>query len=244
MMRALLALLLLLAAPAAWAERRAALLVGESAGDQSDLPLKYAESDAAAVREVLVQVGGVAPADVFLLRGATAADLRTALAATKQRLLEGGFGKGDRLLLYVSAHSSAGELHLRGTRFPITELRAFVDAGIAGVTLLILDTCESGVAMRAKGLAPLAGPIVQLEKPSLSGSVVIASAGPDESAFESDELGGSVFTQHFVAGLRGAADTSHDGRVTLQEAYTYAYARTVDSSASLRTGRRGISRPI
>jgi uncharacterized caspase-like protein len=229
------ALLFALPAPA---ERRAALLVGESAGDQADPPLRYAESDAAAMRDALVQVGGVARADARLLRGATAPELRRALQETAAKLAGQQFGKADLLLLYVSAHASGGELHLRGTRLPLAELRRFVEQSPAGVTLLVLDTCESGAAMRAKGLTPLAGPLIQFDKPSLKGSVVIASAGPDESAYESDELGGSLFTQHLVAGLRGAADTSRDGRVTLQEAYAYAYARTVDSAAALRTGKQ------
>jgi hypothetical protein len=234
-MSTLLAILLALSLPA---ERRAALLVGENAGDQADVPLRYAESDAAALREVLVRMGGVAEADATILRGANAPELRGALATLAERLQRQGWGKADRLLLYVSAHASAGELHLRGSRFPIAELRRFIDSSPAGVALLILDTCESGAAVRAKGLVPLSGPVVQVERAALTGRVVIASAGSEESAFESDELGGSLFTQHFIAGLRGAADSSHDGKVTLQEAYGYAYARTVESATAVRAARQ------
>ena len=232
-MKALFAAALLCSLPAL-AERRAALFLGESAGDQFDAPLRYAESDAAAMREVLVRLGGVAPQDAVLLRGATAPELRAALAALGQRLAREGYSKEDRLLLYVSAHAGAGELHLRGSRFPLAELRRFVDESPAGVALLILDTCESGAALRAKGLVPLAGQPVRMERPALTGRVIIASAGAHESAFESDELGGSLFTQHFIAGLRGAADSSRDGSVSLQEAYAYAYARTIDSVAAVR----------
>jgi hypothetical protein len=229
---------LLLAAPPALAARRAALLVGESAGDRGDAPLRYAESDAAAVREVLVSIGGVPEPDATLLRGATAGELRAALQALSARLTREGWGKQDRLILYVSSHAGQGELHLRGTHFPLAELRRFVDESPAGVALLLLDTCEAGSVLRSKGVTPVSGRVLQLETPSVTGRVVIASAGPDESAFESDELGGSLFTQHFLAGLRGAADSSHDGRVTLQEAYAYAHARTVDSASTTQGGAR------
>ncbi len=211
------------------AERRVALLVGENAGDAMDAPLAFAESDAAAMAQVLTELGGVPSEEVRLLRGARAPELRDALASLEREPL----GKEDRLILYISAHAGAGELHLRGTRFPIAELRRFLDRSPAGVALLILDTCEAGAALRAKGVKAIAARVVQVERPSLTGKIVIASAGPDQSAFESQELGGSLFTQHFIAGLRGAADLSRDGRVTLEEAYRYAYARTLDSAAAL-----------
>lgn len=220
----MMALALLLAA-------RAALLVGENAGDRADAPLRYAESDAAAFREVLVHVGGFSGFDVTLLRGASAADLQAALESLRARLVREHFGEGDRLIVYVSAHASDGELHLRGTRFPLATLRKFLDETPAGLSLLVLDTCESGAALRAKGFEVVGG-AVRIEQPRLRGRVVIASTGADEPAFESDELRGSIFTQHFLAGLRGAADSSGDGKVTLTEAYSYAYARTVDSAAA------------
>ncbi|MCP4804987.1 MAG: hypothetical protein GY913_16980 [Proteobacteria bacterium] len=59
------------------------------------------------------------------------------------------------------------------------------------------------------------------------GMAVITSAAAGEDAQESDRLQGGVFTHHFVNGLRGAADSSGDSRVTLTEAYRYTYARTV-----------------
>src|SRR5262249_10165017 len=62
------------------------------------------------------------------------------------------------------------------------------------------------------------------------GEVLLTSSAADEIALESSEIGGAFFTHHFVSGLRGAADISGDGRVTLTEAYWYAYARTVKTT--------------
>ena len=92
-------LLALLFATPARAERRLALLVGENTGDREDPPLRYAESDAEAMRDVLVRVGGVAAVDATLLHGADAADLRAGLAGVAQRLAHDGFGKSDLLIL-------------------------------------------------------------------------------------------------------------------------------------------------
>src|SRR5262249_19027481 len=52
-----------------------------------------------------------------------------------------------------------------------------------------------------------------------------------EDAHESEALQGSFFTHHFVAGLRGAADKSGDGVVTLSEAFNYAQTLTVRDTA-------------
>ncbi|MBS2024996.1 MAG: caspase family protein [Deltaproteobacteria bacterium] len=216
------------------AERRIALLIGENAGDQTDAPLKYAEADAARMRDVLVRLGGVSETDAILVRGADAAEVRVWLQRLSERFAREGWTKADRLILYVSAHSAAGELHLRGTRFPLSELTAFLDTVPIGVALLVLDTCEAGLAVRSKGLEPLEQEAVQLARPTLTGRVIIASAGSQESAVESDDLGGSLFTHHFVTGLMGAADASHDGLVTLQEAYNYAFSRTVEGAATVR----------
>jgi hypothetical protein len=45
-----------------------------------------------------------------------------------------------------------------------------------------------------------------------------------------------MFTHHWVTGLRGAADHDDDGAVTLDEAYGYAYHRTVVDTASTAIG--------
>jgi hypothetical protein len=66
--------------------------------------------------------------------------------------------------------------------------------------------------------------------------VLLSSASADEDAQESDEIGGSYFSHYLVSGLRGDADRSRDRRVTLSEAYAYAYARTVADTAESAAG--------
>jgi hypothetical protein len=66
---------------------------------------------------------------------------------------------------------------------------------------------------------------------SSEGSALIASSSGSESAHESDALGGSFFTHHFAAALRGAGDERHRGEVTLTEAFEYARQQTVRETA-------------
>ena len=67
-------------------------------------------------------------------------------------------------------------------------------------------------------------------------TVLIASSSADEESQESDDIGASFFTHYLASGLLGDADSSGDGKVTLAEAYTYAYARTVGETAETRAG--------
>ncbi|NOK32615.1 caspase family protein [Corallococcus exercitus] len=220
------------------APRRWALVVGENQGLAGEERLHFAEADAQRMREVLQEVGTVPPERTVTLLGTDAATLRDALKGFRARLAVEASSR-DWLLLYVSSHAGDGSLHLRGTELPMRELVDFLKGAPVGVGLLILDSCRSGVATRLKGLKPVAAPIT-MEASDLEGRVVISASGADEYAQESDALQGSFFTHHLAAGLRGAADASRDGRVTLEEAYRYAYARTLESTL---VSPGGVQRP-
>ena len=66
--------------------------------------------------------------------------------------------------------------------------------------------------------------------------VILTSSTSDEDSQESDAIGGSYFSHHLASGLLGGADRSGDGRVTLFEAYAYAYDRTVADTAESAAG--------
>lgn len=210
------------------APRRWALVVGENEGLPGEERLRYAEADARRMREVLQDVGSVAPEHAVAVLGTDAPGLRAALARFQARLAAEATSR-DWLVLYVSSHAGDGALHLRGTELPLRELMDFLKGAPVGVGLLVLDSCRSGAVTRLKGLKPVEA-AVTVEAAELEGRVVLSASGADEYAQESDELRGSYFTHHLAAGLRGVADTSRDGRVTLEEAYRYAYARTLEST--------------
>lgn len=225
--------LVLLASPAQ--ARRFAVIVGDNAGDPGDEKLRFAEVDAQRMAAVLREVGGVAEGDAAVVLGGDATAVEQKLEAVQARL-RAEARPGDQLLLYFSAHADEGELHLSGQHLALSELNDFARRAPVDVVLLIIDSCHSGAVTRLKGLRPAPATDVSLEVHPVSGRVVIGSSGPDEYAQESDTLGGSYFTAHLVAALRGAADTSRDGVVSLQEAYEYAYAHTVESTFGTRGG--------
>ena len=61
--------------------------------------------------------------------------------------------------------------------------------------------------------------------------MVLAAAAPAEVAQEAQALGGSFFTHFLVSALRGAADASGDGLVTLSEAHAYTTTHTLAATS-------------
>ena len=70
----------------------------------------------------------------------------------------------------------------------------------------------------------------------MRGHAFLTSSSATEAAQESDRLQGSYFTHALVSGLRGAADASGDGKVTLNEAYQYAFDETLARTATTQGG--------
>lgn len=231
---ALAAVALLAPRRAAAETRRLAIVVGNNAGGPADKPLRYAEEDATKVADVLSQLGDVHPDGLFLLRGQGRSELADALRRATQRVTDWRQNPADRsvLLFYFSGHSDGEALELGGDRLPFAELRRSIAATRADVRVVIVDGCRSG-ALAGKGGTRAPGFEIRLiDQLDASGEAVLTSSAADELALESREIRGSFFTHHLVSGLRGAADASGDGRITLSEAYQYAFDRTIAATAA------------
>jgi hypothetical protein len=104
--QALIALLLALFPAAALAQvERYAVVVGNDVGEAPDVPLRYAEMDAARVVSVLQEVGGVRPENTVLLQGKDADTVRRALIAVNERVRTAS--RPTVLLVYYSGHADA-----------------------------------------------------------------------------------------------------------------------------------------
>jgi hypothetical protein len=213
--------------------RRFALVVGVNQGESGEIPLRWAEEDARRMLAVLHEIGGVRNGDGFSALGVDAPQLAARLASFEEQLRHAR--REDQLIVYVSSHADQEALHLKGTLFPMRQLVDFIRRVPVGLALLVLDACQSGAATRLKGLKPREEGSVGLV-PDVNGRIIISAASPFEPAQESDALQGSFFTQHLLAALRGAADVSRDGRITLDEAYRYAFSRTMESTLVTRGG--------
>lgn len=230
-MRALcLALLLVLWSADASAARRIAVVVGTDAAAPGRQALRYSRDDAESVAQTLLEVAEFAPEDIDLLLDPAP---EAVLAALDRRLESLRSEAGETLLLfYYSGHADNAALYPGGSALPVSELKRRLSDRAASVRVGIVDACRGGAWTGSKGLTPAAE--FEVEVPLVlgsEGSVLLSASSGLGDAHESELIGGSFFTHHLVAALRGAGDRSGDGEVTLLEAFEYAQQLTVRDSA-------------
>jgi hypothetical protein len=214
--------------------RRFALIAGANDGGYDRIRLRYAVSDARTFAAVMEALGGVRRENQILLVDPEYGEFQDGLRRIQQMIAAAGGGRTE-LLVYYSGHSDEEGLLLGRERYPYSRLRREIAAIEADVRVTILDSCSSGTITRTKG--GVARPAFLLDTASdTRGYAFLTSSSEDEVAQESDRIGGSYFTHFLVSGLRGAADSSSDGLVTLNEAYHYAFTETMASTESTRYG--------
>jgi len=220
----------------AFAEQRYAVLIGSNPGWSSDRPLRFAENDAERVKEVLVALGGFASDRVAILRDPDAAEVRSTLRDLARTVKSSS--EDTLVFVYYSGHADDQQLHLRGADpLSFKELQQTLRAMPSTLKLGVIDACKSGAVTR-KGGARVDEFVIDVDSPKLSGMVMLTSSGADELSQESRSLQGSVFTHHLVSALRGAGDEDSDNKVTVSEAYHYAYTRTRADTATAGVAQR------
>lgn len=226
---------LVVAAPAR-AEERYAVVIGNNRGEGEEAVLRYAESDARKMGELLRELGNVPSANVVVTTGQDATTVRNTIIRVNERIRQGRPAEST-LIVFYSGHADAESLHLAGSRLGVGEIESLVSGSSAAFRLLMVDACRSGALTRVKGGQPAVPIAVRLDQRTPSeGAVFLAASSANEDAQESDAIRGSFFTHYLVSGLRGAADDNHDGAVDLDEAYAYAYANTIRASSQTLAG--------
>jgi hypothetical protein len=217
---------------------RYAIIIGHNVGAADEQKLRYAESDAARVAELMSEIGGVRDENQVVLRGKTADQVRRALIALNERIRSDQRAGHDAMLfVYYSGHGDADALHLGDTRLELRELEALVRGSSAQIRILVIDSCRSGAVTRVKGGAP-APPIALssvIEVPG-EGIIVLTASTSGEDAQESDQLAGSFFTHYLLSALHGAADENNDQIVTVTEAFAHTRAQTILASSRSLAG--------
>lgn len=213
--------------PDAASVRRFALLVGANDGGSDRELLRYASTDAEMFSKALTELGGLDKDDRVLLDGPDVASLERGFADVTAKIRKAATaGERVQFVFYYSGHSDETGLLLGGVHVDYKRLRGLIDKVPADVRIAILDSCSSGAFTRYKGGKKrepfLAGAAAEVE-----GHAYLTSSSADEAAQESDRIGGSFFTHYLVTGLRGAADSDSDRRVTLNEAYRFAFDETL-----------------
>ncbi|HLV59846.1 MAG TPA: caspase family protein [Fredinandcohnia sp.] len=232
----LVALAIALPAQAAPPTERFLFAVGANDGGPQRTRLRYAARDAANVAAVMQELGGVPRENAFLLEDPDRAAFFAAWSTLRDRVERGRrSGARTEVFFYYSGHSTEESLLWGGEQLDYLELRQALRALPADVVVAILDACASGAFTRMKGGALRPAFLPSTAAP-IRGHAYLTSSAADEVAQESDRIGGSFFTHHLLAGLRGAADAKGTGRVTLNDAYRYAFEETLAQTERSRGG--------
>jgi hypothetical protein len=233
------------AEPAAAADggRRVIVAIGSNRGLSNEPKLSYAELDAARFARVMVELGGVAAEDAQVLPAPNAEAVLARVRREGQRL-----DTSAALIVYYSGHGSETGLHLGKDVLPLAALRAAIDQSGAGLRLLIIDSCRDLTAGEAaqqaagivnKGIIVSPNATFDIDvtlqgrldlRGHHQGVIEMRSTAAGGKAAESHSLRAGVFSHHLLSGMRGPADFDGDGGVSVEEAYTFAYHRTVYDS--------------
>ncbi|HNX22615.1 MAG TPA: caspase family protein [Spirochaetota bacterium] len=207
--------------------RRFAVIVGANNGGDGRVMLRYAVSDADTMMNVLKSIGGVSDSDGLLLINPDRRNFISALNKIKNEI-NGSKLKNERIefIFYYSGHSDDEAILLGREKIYYKELKEGIRGIPADVRIAILDSCSSGAFTRIKG-GKFRPPFILDASFNMKGDAFMTSSSSNEASQESDAIKGSFFTYYLVSGLRGAADMIQDGRITLNEAYQYAYNETL-----------------
>lgn len=222
--------------PAPEAFRRFALAIGSNEGGSGRDTLLYAGSDARSFGALLGQMGGVTPDDVQVLEGPRPEDLDAAFRGLRKKVRDRPkAGLRTEVILYYSGHADERGLLLDGKSYAYDRFRSQIDSIPADVRIAVLDACASGTITRLKGGKRRPAFAVDASS-NMRGYAFLTSSSPDEASQESDQIRSSFFTHYLLSGLRGAADVSGDGKVTLGEAYQFAFHETLARTERTKGG--------
>lgn len=221
--------------------RRFGLFVGANEGLGNQPRLRWAIADARKVATVMAETGGLGRDDQVILSQPRGADLWKALESMRTQIrTTKALGQKVEFYFYYSGHSDERGLLLGPELVAYSDLRRAITGSEADVNVAILDSCSSGAFTRTKGGQRVQPFLADLSSDT-SGYAFLTSSSDTEASQESDRLGGSFFTYYFVSALRGAADTTGNKRITLNQAYQYAFRETLAQTEGTDAGAQHAS---
>ncbi len=216
--------------------RRFGLFVGVNDGGSTRQQLRWAVSDARKLSEVMSEVGGILPGDALVLEDPGTRSIASGFDRVNRLIeIEEANARRVEFVFYYSGHSDETGLLLGDDHMAYSDLREAIQSVNADVRVAILDSCASGAFTRSKG-GERTQPFLIGDSSDMTGHAFLTSSSEDELAQESDRLAASYFTHFMISGLRGAADHSGDRKVTLNEAYEYAFNETLSVTSSSVAG--------
>jgi tetratricopeptide (TPR) repeat protein len=224
--------------------KRWAIIVGISQYKDQSLNLKYADRDAEELYKLLLTPsGGAFKADYIIKltnEDATTANITRALRSFLKKP-----AKEDIVLIYFACHGGPDSdrpdivyllTHdtepddISGTALPMREIDLCLKENLRAERVIVLaDTCHSaaiggGIGRRniADNTAVVNRYLQEVSK-AQGGIALLTSAEANQVAFEDTKWGGGhgVFTYYLLKGMRGEADTSRNGVVSVGELFEY-----------------------
>jgi Caspase domain len=212
--------------------KRFGIFIGANDGGSGRQRLMYAGDDARKMSETMMAVGGISPTDSTLLLNPSADEIMGELEAVSRKINKvGTFARRTEVMFYYSGHSDENGILIQEDQILYKDIRDQLDKAGADVVIAILDSCSSGAITRMKG-GQRRSPFLIDDSSSMEGHAFLTSSSEDELSQESDRIGASFFTHYLISGLRGAADSTGDGRVTLNEIYQHTFDETLSQTES------------
>lgn len=216
---------------------RLALLVANQSGWHGDPHLRYAvRGDLEPLARTLRGVGF----EVLVLKNRTSQALRAAFRRIQKRVRR--TPRVHTFFFYYSGHADQNALHMgRRTGQPLRyqELALFLSRLSIKRRIAVLDACYSGAlirhfgslrnfktwktAGRSKGVRKrhqvnIRKWLVPQQGREQGIRILASSLG---LSWELEQYRASIFTHHFLRGLRGYADLDRDGRVSIDELFDF-----------------------
>lgn len=216
--------------------KRFAMAVGANNGGKDRVLLQYAVSDAQAILNVFEELGGVEEDDILLLEEPNVRTFYTEMGKLQTQIekSKSDYGRVE-FIFYYSGHSDENYILLGDEKISYKNLRDTINGINADVRIAILDSCASGAFTRIKG-GKKRLPFLMDSAYDMRGFAVMTSSSANEASQESDLIQSSFFTHYLISGMRGAADMSQDGRVTMNEAYQFAFNETLAQTTKTISG--------
>lgn len=215
---------------------RYAIYIGSNYGGKGREKLLYAGSDAMSFQKTMAEIGGIPEKNSWLLIDPTKDSVEEAIESISATIeKKNNLSKRSEFIFYYSGHSTEDELLLGDDKYDYSSLKAAITAVPSDVHVVILDSCYSGNFIRTKG-GQKKKPFLMDDSAVVKGHAYLSSSSEKESSQESDEIESSYFTNAMITGLRGAADTSGDNKVSLNELYSYAFNDTLSKTEDTDAG--------
>lgn len=216
------------------------LSIGVSRYKEAGITLQFADADARAVDAAFQeQRQGPIYSEVRSLLLTNEQVTRESIMNGIQRFL-GQAGPDDLAAIFMAGHgvqdrttgsyyflphpASAENLLTEGLRMSdFDEMMRILRRNIRRVVVM-LDTCHAG-ALQLSARAVMAGDTLASGVQAGEGLFLLAAAKPGEESKEQPELGHGAFTYALLEGLRGAADTTGEGFVSVSDLFSYVARR-------------------